>query len=328
MTGSSPTSRLEVGVDQLLHEASDIYGKETVLTDGVTIYQREDYKKQPTILWLVITKDKKSWGQKNKEHPARTFQSFLDLLTSTHLNLTQLSLGLLTTSPQEYNHYKSLTHTLPLAKTTIILHPGYSHSPDLTHPNRKAPQIQTVRRAELAKLRNYLMLKSLTTEPHIIWLDADIHSLSPNIIQTMLAHAQSRPDIGLLTARCTYGPNQNYDKNAWAGIRPPPPPADPASASTQTEHNAPQILADTLLRNTNDTDLIPLTAIGAAILYIRSSLIFQGLSFPHQYTVGTRWDRDGYDGLESEGLCYRARGLEGGGCYLLGGEWRVGHMIN
>ena len=74
-----------------------------------------------------------------------------------------------------------------------------------------------------------------------------------------------------------------------------------------------------------DDDLIDLDTVGATILYLRASLIWRGLNFPHQFVVGTRWRKDGWDGIESEGLCYRARGLSGGKCAVLGGDWHVQH---
>lgn len=327
---NSPIAGFRPTDSQLQEAASGLREKETVLSDGVTYYQREHHDRQASILWLVMTKDEKSWGKKNKEHSARSFGSFLNLLASTRLNLTDVSLGLLTSCEQEYRLYKSATKALGLARVTVILNKGYLEKEELLNANRKDPRIQTARRSELARLRNYLMLKALHDESHIVWLDADVFYLDEGIVQTMIAHAQRRQDVGLLTARCTYGPNFNYDKNAWAGTRPPPPElelADPTSAQAETNAQ-PQRLVDELVKGTKDDDLIPLTAVGATILYIRASLVLQGLSFPHQYTVGTRWTRDGYDGLETEGLCYRAKGLSGAGCSLLGGKWHVKHMIN
>lgn len=306
--------------------------KEFRLADGVTYYTREhNHNTEPSILWLVMTKDASSWGKRNKEHSARNFSSFLTLLASTQLNLSNVSLGLLTSCEEEYTLYKAATTVLEdLAKVTVILHPGYSGTNAQQNANRKDPAIQAARRSELAKLRNYLMLKSLRDETHIVWLDADVFEIDNGIVQTMIAHAEQRDDVGILTARCTYGTNENYDKNAWAGTRPPPADLELVNQfSAQLEREAPpRRLVDELIQGTMNGDLVPLTAVGGTILYIRASLVLQGLSFPHQYTVGTRWMRDGYDGLETEGLCYRARGMSASGCFLLGGHWHVRHMIN
>jgi len=83
-----------------------------------------------------------------------------------------------------------------------------------------------------------------------------------------------------------------------------------------------------LMNGTFNDDSIELNAVGATILYMRPSLVWRGLSFPRQYTVGTSWGEDDVDGLESEGLCYRARGLQGGGCAVMGGSWKVKHTTD
>ena len=44
--------------------------------------------------------------------------------------------------------------------------------------------------------------------------------------------------------------------------------------------------------------------------------------------IGTGWGKDGWDGLETEGMCYVARYLKGGGCYTLGGSHFVKHTNN
>jgi len=167
--------------------------------------------------------------------------------------------------------------------------------------------MQSARRAELAKLRNYLMLKSLHDERHIIWLDADVYDMDEGIVQRMVTISNDREDVGIITARCSEGGNPNYDLNAWAGTR-----------------ENPQHVTD-LLVNSTDDDLLPLTAVGATLLYIRASLVRRGVNFPYHDVVGTRWGENGNDGLESEGICYQARGLKGGGCFLLGGSWHVKH---
>ena len=303
------------------------YETETTHFDGLVKYTRTTPNTTPNLLILVLTKDATSWGQ-DPDKPARTFHDFLDLLLTTNINLTTTSLALWTTSQEQYQLFRTATtHLLqPLARLSIFL--DTNTADDTTdRANRHHPSLQSTRRSTVARLRNKLLLHALGPEPHHLWLDADIQYLSPGIIQLLLFHSTTTPTAGIITARCQDGPTYNYDKNAWAGARPGPGPetlsADPAIAAVEAESKA--RLVDELIDGTKDSDLIPLDAVGGTILYMRAGLVWEGLNFPSYYTVGTRWGRDGWDGIETEGLCYVARRLEGGGCYVLGGKNHVVH---
>ena len=316
----------------------------------------------PTILILVLTSDFKSWGV----HPThsgihRNFTSFLSLISSTNLDPVSISLGILTSSYDSYDEMLSLVPTLPFARTHLIHHPGHPNpSADLDRSDRhtKVPRLQTQRRSTLAKLRNHLMLSALTfSTKHIIWLDADIYTFhSPSILERMMAHSDRPPSntllhggVGMITALCHQGESgtRNYDKNAWSGRR------TRGDGGTRE-----RILLEFLVdQSSSDDDLVgPLTAVGGSILYLRAGLVWQGLAFPAENVIGGEWpetntltkgwagedgvegqigrdsedvrmfDGDGWDGIESEGLCWRAKGLSGGtGCWGLGGRWWVEH---
>ena len=55
--------------------------------------------------------------------------------------------------------------------------------------------------------------------------------------------------------------------------------------------------------------LFRLDAVGATVLMMKASLWRQGLAFATSYLVGTDWKDEGWDGVESEGLCVSARNL-------------------
>ena len=56
--------------------------------------------------------------------------------------------------------------------------------------------------------------------------------------------------------------------------------------------------------------IIPLDSVGGAVLFMKSIVIKQGVIFPTSLIVGTTWDRqEGYDGIETEGVCYLAKPL-------------------
>jgi hypothetical protein len=51
--------------------------------------------------------------------------------------------------------------------------------------------------------------------------------------------------------------------------------------------------------------------VGGAVLFMRAEVVRRGVVFPTQFIVGGEWDYEGYDGIETEGLCYIAQHL----CY-------------
>ncbi len=277
----------------------------TRLADGAQRFSRARAGADPDVLWLLLNYDETSWG--HPDDKARRFEDFLYLLESTELNLHDMSLGLMTSSEDEFDHFIRATRRYPFARVTVFLHPGFNEDAVLDRDHRHDDDMQGARRAELAKLRNYLMLRSLHDERHIVWLDADVYALDQGIVQRMIAHSNERDDVGVIAARCSEGGNPDYDLNAWAGTR------------ENQQH------ANELVAGSTDDELLPLTAVGATLLYIRASLVRRGVNFPYHGVVGTRWGEDGNDGIESEGVCYQARGLKGGGCFLLGGSWHVNH---
>ena len=120
--------------------------------------------------------------------------------------------------------------------------------------------------------------------------------------------ASSSKDI--LHMRCSMGEYLDYDLNAWVG------PADNDEQKWVHRENNIHFLAFV----DKPDDYIRLDSVGGTNLYINGDLIRKGLHFPPLCIVGTTWDkREGYDGIETEGLCYLARGM-GAEC------WGMPHM--
>ncbi len=280
---------------------------------------------------MVLNKDKSSWGQDTLK-PARTFQDFLDLVNSTGLDLNHVSLGIMSSSEEEFDLYKNVTADTPLPRVTILFRrsdadedPNWWSS--VPRGGRHTHAIQMQRRMHVATLRNELMHRALHDEEHLVWIDSDIEDLSPGIIQNMLNHSATVKDAGIMTARCQMGWNPDYDANSWSGrrYRNPATGRVPDTGTADEDAITSQQHIHDLIPGTSDEDIVRLDSVGGVILYIRASLVHKGLTFPPYNVIGTAWGRDGWDGLETEGMCYVARYLEGGGCYVLGGDNRVVH---
>lgn len=306
-------------------DPSGIIETETTDALNVTRYNRRRTNATSDLLWLSLTYNKDSWGR-NRLRWTRTIDDYLKLMPPQY-NVETVSLSLLTSSIEEYHKYKTATTRYPFAKVEIFHHPGYHNGSTVDRDHRHDDEVQAIRRAEIAMLRNYLMLKTLGEESHILWVDADIFRLDDGIVKRILEHINDDEHVGLITARCSRDGAEDYDRNAWRGTRKGPRGWDldqneiaKGELKTQGQYHV-----DKLIVGTTNDDLVDLDTVGATILYIRASLIWRGLNFPHQFVIGTRWKKDGWDGIESEGLCYRARGLSGGKCGVLGGDWSVQH---
>ena len=336
-----------------------VWEDEAVLRDGTRHFVRELGRhsrsssgsgsggSDPQILILVLNKDEESWSRDYRSTD-RSIYDFLDMLISTGLDLTTVSLGLMTSSPEEYLEVKKATATLPFARASVYYYPPDEAGPSFPYEQRHDPAVQRARRGAIAALRNYLMLRALRDEEHIVWIDADVVELSEGIVQTMIAHSETRDDVGLITAACHHNDMLNYDKNAWAVDRnvsspsssatspaSPPSPTSPASILDAVAHDDQEaavrtleetrFFVDVLGNGTSSDELLPLDSVGGTILYIRAGLIRRGVTFPTFNVVGTSWTGDGWIGVETEGICYVASSLAGGGCFLLGGDHHVRH---
>ena len=297
---------------------------EITLPDGTIRFTRRNPFHTPSTLVLVLTRDAGSWSRDYKASRPRTVTDFLDLLAATKLSLPDVSLGILTASASEFKAIKKATKNTPLASVTILQRADIGTS--FAYGDRHKPELQDERRALLARLRNYLMNGVLRDETHILWVDADVVEFSENIVQTMLQHAVSRSDVGILTARCERDTLYNYDMNAWAVA---PADLDAGNASNRAtlqdllEHR--KTWVPDLIKATKDVDLVKLDSVGGTLLYMRADLVRQGLMFPWWSAVGTGWEREGYVGLETEGLCVLSARMEGGGCFVLGGSHKTRH---
>jgi hypothetical protein len=274
-------------------------------------------------LILVVTRDESHWG--HVDNKPRTFPSFLEFLNDTSgLPTSSLSLAILTTTEAAYHHYISALSTYPLAKAQVLLYtPTIPEDPG--PGDRHAASYQPIRRKQIAVARNILMLRALTTEPHIFYYDSDVIDASPGICAQMLKQASNpkittSPNItmpetvlpvGLITTRAQDGGTYDYDLNAWYH-----------RGSVRKDRD--QHMKD-LLPFANGDEIFPLDTVGGTLLYINAVLVRQGLSFPWWYVVGTSWEQEnGSDGIETEGICYMAERLRYG-CWGLGGDWHVVH---
>lgn len=384
-------------------------------------FRRQSTESTPsdTVLIAAISRDEASWGR-NPAEKQRSIYSHLDFITNNTLQPSQISVAILTSSPIEFERYAQiLTPDLALGsrqrwrnatyydydfkRVYLVLHTAETREPKAiasgsssatTDASRGArhnvPQHE--RRANLAKLRNYIQNVALEHESHILWLDSDVYRFSSKTMITDMLNktrTTSEAEVGILTSRCRRGepwladqwmaqnPNftlpdeprasdsstlkahkedlrgkengnyeiiahktqqmGHYDLNAWAGRRQAPNNVqqeklwkDVGSWTPQGFEGEAHIL-DGLITGTTNDDIRRLDSVGGTILMIRADLIRMGLNFPVGYVVGMTYEHgEGFDGIETEGLCLMSRLMSRDGnstCFTMGGDWSVWHTI-
>jgi len=173
---------------------------------------------------------------------------------------------------------------------------------------RHDAQVQKERRSLLARYRNLLLSHALVDEEFALWIDADITMVPERLIQTFLMTSKD-----IVTPQCLRD-GHNYDKNTWVGPRVKPNEADRKRIATGGLFVPRPVPGITKFIDDFQEPLVRLDSVGGTVLWVRSDLHRQGLVFPPIYIIGSEWEHDGYDGIETEGICYIAKRM-GAECY-------------
>ncbi|KIY95971.1 hypothetical protein MNEG_11989 [Monoraphidium neglectum] len=145
---------------------------------------------------------------------------------------------------------------------------------------------QRRRRAVLARLRNLAVSVALELEEAVLWVDADITFMPNHTLSTLVASGKD------IVTTITKGAKTSSQARPVAGVSKFP---DDLEGSPEP--------------------FVPLDSVGGCTTLVRADVHREGALFAPYYLIGASWKGDGYDGVESEGLCYAARYL-GRTCWL------------
>lgn len=130
---------------------------------------------------------------------------------------------------------------------------------------RWAPAFQLARRAVIARSRNHLLLRALDDEDWVLWIDADVASYPPDVVERLLATGREIVHPHCLKERG----EATFDLNAWR------------------DRGA---LGLGELRG--EGELVRLDAVGGTMLWVRADLHRDGLVFPaFPYGAGSPFAR-------------------------------------
>ncbi|KAG7666341.1 uncharacterized protein J8A68_000131 [[Candida] subhashii] len=283
---------------------------------------------KPTVLIASSIGQSEPYGQ------ARTFGDFVhtvNSISSHQENRLRISLGLLCNNPIEFanitNYIETNSDKLSklYEKITLISAPFLDKNAGFSREERQSDNIQRLRRRLIAKSRNFLLSNVLEDEQYTFFLDADVvfFDYPENVISTFI-----KTEKDIIVPRVTRGGNQDYDKNSWRGQRTKPSQEEldlmdknqwdkwgyvPYDVDDKMWHFQ-SYVDDNHQEHTKHKDehdyIVPLDSVGGAVLFAKSVVYKQGAIFPTSNIIGTSWDRsEGYDGIETEGLCYLAKPL-------------------
>ncbi|KAJ0402743.1 hypothetical protein P43SY_007885 [Pythium insidiosum] len=268
--------------------------------ENTLLLSKRDTRKN-ALLVVVVLNDHTSWG------PKRSAADFFELFAAFTHPKHQTSLTLLTSSATEFRvlQQELQQRIHEYAVLSLLLRNDLNLAHSLSRDNRHDHRVQKERRRMLARYRNFALLSTLAPwHEHVVWLDADVHIVPPVLVSKMIASQRE-----IVEPICLYGEPPNtyeYDLNAWVGTR-----KRPGSLRGERNGFVPGDLHVNRMTQYRDDprEFIPLDSVGGTMLYVRAEVHRQGVLFPHHYVVGGQWDLEGFDGIETEGLCYSAHFL-------------------
>ncbi|CUM55681.1 uncharacterized protein AC631_02857 [Debaryomyces fabryi] len=289
-----------------------------------------------------------SIGSKDSYGKDKAFEDLMNTIGLIDYEANSISLGFLVGEKEEFgkvetfldNYFNNLAKTdannkKSLAqyvnKVTLLTAPFIDKAfQSIDRNDRHNDNLQRLRRRSIARSRNFLLLHSLQNEKYTLFIDSDIVKIHhPHMIKTFIASGKD-----IIVPRIIRGDLQDYDKNSWVGERTVPSPEQYKKLDLNDWDNwdyVPRDVDDKMMHfdkfiekhkddpmthPANRPDyLMKLDSVGGAILFLKSVIYKQGVVFPPNYIIGTTWGRlEGYDGIETEGLCYIAKSL-GYGCF-------------
>ncbi|KAG0289146.1 hypothetical protein BGZ96_007214 [Linnemannia gamsii] len=263
-----------------------------------------------TVLVLTLVRNRESWSGN------RRFPDFLSIVQGFDYPMSNINLGILASDRTEFNAITDYIKGLPDDKNPF----GQIHvilrekDAGIARKDRKADNEQRDRRRLIARLRNYLLYTTLRDEDSVLWIDSDMIRVPNDLLGRMI---DSGKDV--ITTATRSGPRGNFiDLNAWVGERIKPNAEEQATI----EQGGIFVPRPKSVKFTHELqeEFTELDSVGGTVLFVRGEVHREGVAFTTNYVIGAGWKYEGYDGIESEGLCYVA-GFLGYKC------WGMPHAI-
>ncbi|KAG0033313.1 hypothetical protein BGZ81_008783 [Podila clonocystis] len=263
------------------------------------------------VLILTLVQNSKSWGH------GRSFLDFMSIVQGFDYPMSNINLGVLASDEKEFEAIVEYIKQLPGDKKNFFHHICVilrEKDAGVSREGRKDDNAQRDRRRLIARMRNYLLYSTLRDEDSVLWIDSDMVRVPNDLLRRMI---DSGKDV--ITTATRSGPNGGFiDLNAWVGERIKPNGEEQALIE-QGGTFVPRPLNVKFTHELQE-EFSELDSVGGTILFVRGEVHREGVAFTTNYVIGAGWKHEGYDGIESEGLCYVA-GFLGYKC------WGMPHAI-
>jgi len=297
---------------------NSIYKKWTFIKDTPR-YKKVSYVKKDAdpssndVIVLSVIGNSESYGK------GRSLIDFLKVLESMEYDWNTVSLGILIGQEEEFNkvlEFFDKFEESSLFSRIVVIHANYiEKSNAIDRESRHEANVQKERRRNISKSRNFLLTNAIEDESFTLWLDSDVVKVPKDMIKVFL---ETGKDV--VVPRIAKGTTiENYDFNSWKGSRAKPSreeekklDSDPKFVFVPKPNGADHLheimhKKEKYGHNGEETFITELDSVGGAVLWVKSEIFKQGVMFPPYYIIGTKWSREGYDGIETEGLCFQAK---------------------
>ncbi|KAG3022652.1 hypothetical protein PC121_g5395 [Phytophthora cactorum] len=282
------------------------YGKDSLpgrhfRLENIKLLSQSSNKHQDSVLVMVVLKDADSVGE------GRTAKDFLELLGSFDYPKEKMSVTVLTSSTSEFEvvkrHFKKQIEWY--SRLSVLFRNDFALPNVVTRENRHDNEVQVNRRRVIARYRNFALLSVLELwHQHVVWLDADVHRIPSGLLKKMIRSGLDIVEPMCVRMKANGKDWYEYDLNAWVGQR-------KVRRSARDSNFVP---GDSSVKRMKqfygkEETFVPLDSVGGTMLYVKADVHRQGVIFPVHHLIGSEWTSEGYDGIETEGLCYIAHFL-------------------
>ncbi len=137
---------------------------------------------------------------------------YFELLTALDYPFSRLSLGFLVGNSTDRSHEEIMARLPELKSRYSRVELLKKDFPASFEGSRRRPEVQLIRRATIAKARNWLLAACLRDEAWVLWLDVDLVEYPPDLLKTLL-----RSEKPVVTAHCLHEQDdRSFDLNTYS----------------------------------------------------------------------------------------------------------------
>lgn len=278
--------------------------------------------------------------------PNRNYESFLKFVSQLDVDQPKTSLAFIISDSKLFDtinghvteYYSSIESKQDpkssFSKITLLHAPFLEKKISEAKPEDKPK----VRSKHSAQIKNFLISNTLGNEKYALYLESNIVDIPKKFVEVLIG---SGADIATLRVD-TKGSDDSKDSKDSKD------PNDPKVQPVEKLHNLQSWLGARVLRGSSldekatyegsapdpDTAVkdsaniaeisasldkyklgnkpdakIELKSVGGTLVFLKSEVLHQGVTFPPYNIIGATWEKQGVDGIETEGLCYQANAI-------------------